>query len=126
VELEYATNVLGKMLAYRDDSEIDLARALTSLDQVAKRAIQPGTTIANWLSQRGMKVEGDGLTKETAINFPRARSKMEAMENIYEFIAGLEATVISQHLEAFDGDTIIDLITTTKGAFYFRTPKGFL
>lgn len=125
-ELEQATTMLGEILVYLNDAGTKLAADLMYFDQTAKRANQPATTIANWLSQKSMKAEGNGRTKESAIHFPRARTKLEAMESIYEYIARLGAEVISQQMVAIDDEAIIDLMITTKGPLYFRTPKDLL
>lgn len=83
---------------------------------------KPGVTLARWFSVRTAKHQGDGKSKETAIWFPSARTKVESMKMLGEFLSASGLEPIGQSFAGIDDGWAYDNIETSGALLWFRSP----
>ena len=92
---------------------------LDSRIEIASRdGERPGTVF----SKKGLSHQGDGKSRETAMQFTKARSHGEAVEMIYRYIEQekLQLTGPRQTMAVADG-FLFEVFQTSKGPVWFKT-----
>jgi hypothetical protein len=79
-------------------------------------------TIGNVFAKKAAKPRGDGTSKETAYFFPNARTKLEAMQLCYDFLANQGLQIQNRHIGTIDGTSIYDVFVTDDGSIWFKLP----
>ncbi|HOD51981.1 MAG TPA: hypothetical protein PKJ78_18220 [Candidatus Hydrogenedentes bacterium] len=82
------------------------------------------TKLANWFQERGVKITGDGKSKDTAICFVRARNAFEAiqMQQRYMKMNGI-VPLGNRFLGGVEGEHIYDVYPTAEGELWFKVPR---
>lgn len=111
------------VLAMHDELDKSSRAIMVKLVDLASICGIRGVKIQNLFVKRATMPEGDGKCKETAYFFPKARSSMEAITLIYEFLAELGAEPSGpKSIGAIEDGMIFDVMRTTKGTFWFKVP----
>ena len=99
----------------------DLLGALIRLRNWIEIAGQPKTTLGNLFSERGPSHTGDGASKLTAFEFPKARTHLEAIGLIHRFLQdnGYQRTGLKE-IGVVDDDYIYDNFNTNRGRIWFK------
>lgn len=115
------------VLALHDELDNSSRATMAKLADLASICGTKGVKIQNLFVKRSARPEGDGKSKETAYFFPKARSSIEAIALIYDFLAELGAEPSGpKSIGAMEGGMIFDVVPTTKGTFWFKVPMKML
>ena len=105
-----------------DEIDVDVVHYLGLM----KLAQFSNMKMETWLSSRTAKALGDGLSRETALWFPKSRTKEEAMRRLDEHFNVNHIEVVSQVLVDADAHWSFDTIETNVGLLWVRLPISVL
>jgi hypothetical protein len=110
------------MLFLRDQA-VSSSANLVHLKDFVDRCFTKGAKISNAFSKKSASPEGDGLSKETAYFFPKARTPLEAIELTKQFFeeSGIELTG-ERRLGAVGEGFAYDIYSTSRGVLWFKIP----
>jgi hypothetical protein len=105
------------------ENTIRISAPLSRLQDLMDRCLVGGSKITNVFSRRSASPQGDGLTKETAFFFAKARTSSEAVELTYRFLreSGIELGG-DKHIGGVENGFIYDVFPTSKGRLWFKIP----
>jgi hypothetical protein len=96
---------------------------LMQLDDYLTIAMIPNQRIGSIFNLQPLSHRGDGESKETAIYFTKARTPFESVAMIYRYFEKMGIKSIGlQEIGAIEEDFVFDVIETSKGKLWFRTP----
>jgi hypothetical protein len=111
-----------KCLALASDYELQGSAQLILLDGRVEIASRVGERPATVFSNKGLTHLGDGKSQQSAVQFTKARTHMEAVEMIYRYLEQekLDLTGSRQTIEVKDG-LLLEVLPTNKGPVWFKT-----
>jgi len=110
------------MLFLRDRT-VSISANLLHLKKLVDRCFVESARITNVFSKKKAVPEGDGLAKETAYFFPRARTALEAIELSYRYLeeSGIDVMGNRENAGVSEG-FIYDVYHTARGRLWFKIP----
>lgn len=97
----------------------ELTLILSRMDSWIKIASKSGTKFSQIFSVRDA-FSGDGKAKSTALDFHKARTKVEAMESFYGYIEKNRLVILKKELGALEGGYLYDRFMTKNGELWVR------
>jgi len=110
-------------MSFLRDQAVSVSANLVHLKDLVDRCFSKGAKITNVFSKKSAAPEGDGLVKETAYFFPKARTPLEAIELTKQFFeeSGIELTG-ERRLGAVGEGFAYDVYPTSHGLLWFNIP----
>ncbi len=94
-----------------------LVKALLILSDYAQRSESPRAKIRNVFTVRAASPEGDGRRPETAFTFPKARTQVDEIRMVHEYLD-------SRGIHLREDDTIKEIVSITPLKECWHTPQG--
>lgn len=107
-------------MSYLEVHGIEWAGTPVRLQFVLDLCFVEHATLGNAFATKAPIPKGDGKTKDSAYWFPKARTKPEAVELCYEFLAQRGDTIVSRRVRAIEGGSVYHMFTTDNGQFWFK------
>lgn len=105
------------------DQAVSISGNLVYLKDLVDRCFSTRAKITNVFTMKAAFPEGDGLSKETAYFFPKARTSLEAMDLTNQFFKESGIEVIGARRVAAVGEGFVyDLYPTSLGLLWFKIP----
>lgn len=115
------------LYTFLDEKIINFSKIGIQLEDYLAKVLNRDLTFGQIFSNNDISFTGDGKSKETAIFFLKAITHMDYVKFQYEFIAKNLQTkgddILGQSIGDIDSDFVYDIISTTKGNVWFKTPK---
>lgn len=110
------------MLFLRDQA-VSISANLVNLKDLVDRCFSAGAKITSVFTMKAALPDGDGLSRETAYVFPKARTTLEAMELTNQFFqeSGIEVIGDKKNAGVSDG-FVYDVYPTIRGDVWFKIP----
>jgi hypothetical protein len=110
------------MLFLRDKLAL-MSGDLLYLKDLVDRCFVKGTKISTVFSKKNALPDGDGLSKETAYFFPKARTSLEGIELTHQFFEEAEIELTGERRLGDVGEGFIyDVYPTSRGLLWFKIP----
>jgi hypothetical protein len=121
-QIDFANACTLKCLELAADYELQGSAQLIVLDSRIEIASRDGERPETVFRKKGLSHQGDGKSRETAMQFTKARSYGEAVEMIYRYIEQekLQLTGPRQTTAVADG-FLFEVFQTSKGPVWFKT-----
>lgn len=102
---------------------IRISAPIIRLQDLMDRCLVKGAKITNVFSRKSATPQGDGLSKESAFSFPKARTSSEAVELTYRFLqeSGMEPRG-NKEIGGVEDGFVYDIFPTSKGRLWFKIP----
>ena len=121
--VENILQITGIIIKHLNNKVWGFASLGIMIHNYLQKALYPQTTLSTLFVEPLLEYIGDGSTKETAIFFTKATTKMEHIMMQYEFMRqkGIKSTM--QYIGALEDDYIYDVHKTSRGELWFKVPK---
>jgi hypothetical protein len=121
-QIAFANACTVRCLTLASDYELQGSAQLILLDGRIEIASRDGERPATVFSKKGLTHLGDGKGQQTAVEFTKARTHIEAVEMIYRYLEQekLDLTGPRQTVELKDG-FLFEVLHTNKGPVWFKT-----
>jgi hypothetical protein len=121
-QIAFANACTARCLALASDYELQGSAQLILLDGRIEIASRDGESPATVFSKKGLTHLGDGKSRQSAVQFTKARTHIEAVEMIYRYLEQekLNLTGSRQTIEVKNG-ILFEVLHTNKGPVWFKT-----
>jgi hypothetical protein len=110
------------MLFLREQA-VSISANLINLKDLVDRCFSTGAKITSVFTMKAALPDGDGLSRETAYFFPKARTPLEAIELTNQFLQQSEIEVTGDRTVAgVSGGFVYDVYPTSCGHLWFKIP----
>ncbi|HXV84922.1 MAG TPA: hypothetical protein VEG60_34180 [Candidatus Binatia bacterium] len=110
-------------MLFLKEQAVSMSANLVHLKDLVDRCFSTGAKITSVFTIKAAFPDGDGLSRETAYFFPKARTPLEAMELTNRFLqeAGIEVIGGRKNAGVSDG-FVYDVYPTARGDVWFKVP----
>ena len=123
-ELRLAGKCIINCFTVANFCNLEISTSLAFFDSSLRISGLRDESISSVFRERAIIHSGDGLSKETAIFFKKARTYFEAMEMLYRYLDRRSLSRIGQYVVEGDERYVFDVISTAAGELWFKLPKA--